>query len=472
MTETSHMDKQEQGGQLTRSSLFAFALPTFAVSILITPVHSILPPIYAKYTTVTLSMIGTIFLLTRIFDAVTDPLIGYLSDRTSTRWGPRKPWISVGTVLSTFSAFFLFTPEPSAGFYYFLFWSLALYFGWTMIEIPYQAWATELSPHYRERTRIFTYRSLFGMAGALLFLTVPLLPNFDTSELTPEVFSFVAYGLVVLLPALMLVSLLYVPHKQQLKSERSSLKSFYKEAWHNQPFRVFIIAYVFSGFGSGVHSAALFFHLDSYLGLGDKVAYLLPVLILASFIAMPGWLKIMNIIGRHRAWALGAILNAIVFLSISFIRPGADAFLLLFIGISFLGFSNGIQFVAPPAMLGDIIDYDELKHGERRSGNYFALYSLIMKFNAAIGGALGFFVLNAFGFDPKISGELTASMSIGILLVYGYLPCLFFTLAGLAALKFPLNEHRHSVIQRGIKRRQQRPWQSSTTALATNIEGN
>src|SRR6185295_14934549 len=115
----------------TRAALWAYALPSVAASSTMVAVASILPSLYAKYATLSLAAVGAMFGVMRIFDAITDPLIGYWSDQTRTRWGARKPWVVAGGVLTTLSSFMLFLIPPQAGIVYFAGWSMLFYLGYT-----------------------------------------------------------------------------------------------------------------------------------------------------------------------------------------------------------------------------------------------------------------------------------------------------------------------------------------------------
>ena len=121
--------------------LLAFAMPAFISALVKGPTASILPTIYAKYHGIDLVMIGTILMVTRMFDAVTDPAIGYLSDRTKSPIGKRKPWVIGGYAMAMIVIYFLFIPPEHITTLFFLFWYSMLYLAWTAAEIPYLAWA-------------------------------------------------------------------------------------------------------------------------------------------------------------------------------------------------------------------------------------------------------------------------------------------------------------------------------------------
>ncbi len=137
----------------------AYAAPILPLAIVQAPALSVLPSIYAKEAGVGMAALGTVLFLTRLFDAVIDPSIGYLSDGTRSRWGPRKLWIALGAVIVAIGCWFWFRPSAGTGLGYFLFWSLVVYLGWSLLEVPHSAWLADLSDDYDERSRLSAWRS-------------------------------------------------------------------------------------------------------------------------------------------------------------------------------------------------------------------------------------------------------------------------------------------------------------------------
>ena len=129
------------------------------------PVAAFIPNYYGQDLGLSIAAVGTIWLLTRLFDAVSDPLVGWLSDRTKTRWGRRKIWMVLAVPFLMLAIYKLFMPQAPVTESYLLIWLVALWTGWTMLFIPYYAWAAELSEDYNERTRITGWRAWIGMAA-------------------------------------------------------------------------------------------------------------------------------------------------------------------------------------------------------------------------------------------------------------------------------------------------------------------
>ena len=171
----------------------SYVAPIMMLTFLWGPI-GILQGIYAKYFGVALTTIATVLLVSRLFDAVTDPLIGYWSDRYQERKGSRKPFILLGGLFFVNSSYFLYVPiDPSdidssteVSGLYFLVWFLLFYLSWTFLEVPHIAWAAELATESKERNKIYSLRSMATLLGILCFYLVPFLPFFPTREFTPH----------------------------------------------------------------------------------------------------------------------------------------------------------------------------------------------------------------------------------------------------------------------------------------------
>ena len=177
------------------SPMIGYAFLTGAINII--------AGIYAKYFGLALTSIATVLLLSRLFDAITDPLIGYYSDCYKRKAGTRKPFVLVGGLCLIVTSYGLFVPAETATVYYFATWSLAFYLALTVMTIPILAWASELTAVPEERTRLFTLWSIMGMIGGLFFCAVPYLSIFDSREFTPEVLEVaILVGACLILPGL------------------------------------------------------------------------------------------------------------------------------------------------------------------------------------------------------------------------------------------------------------------------------
>ncbi|MDE0756692.1 MAG: MFS transporter [Pseudomonadales bacterium] len=437
-----------------------YAMPEIAFASVIAPVAGILPTLYAKHAMLSVAATGLIFLVMRIFDGVTDPLIGYLSDRTRTRIGARKPWIIVGGVLVMVSVFFLFRIPPDAGAGYFGAWALLYYLGNTMYAVPHMAWGSEIIEDYNQRALVFSFRSIASECGTLTYTLLPLLLFYfgvvRSTEFTPEVIRWLAYVVLVTFPVLITLNVLLAPVGHLAPPERTTIKGVYSAVLHNAPLLRFLSAYVLAGAGYGFFAALFFPFLDSYMQLGDKVPVLIISMSLSALISLPVWVHVVSRVGKHRAWAYGWIINSLCLLPLAFVSPGESALYLVLLCFSVYGFSNGVSAIAPFALMADIVDYDILKTGVDRAGSFYAFLYLTAKLTAAIGGfalvILGMF----FGYQLEEGVVNTSFSNMGIVILF----CVVSGALQLTAIpliwNFPINKRRHDIIRKRISQRLER----------------
>lgn len=446
---------------LSPGALLAFLLPSFVIGLMAAPVSAILPTFYAKYTTLTLTTIGTVLLVTRILDAVADQVVGYLSDLTVARFGTRKPWLLAGALLCMSAAAFLFNPSaaPSAAF---LYASLSVYYiGWTMISVPHSAWACELTGDYLERSKIFSLMAAAGPIGVIVMFAVPLLPLFASSNITPASMSFMGWAIIVAAPLCCLVPALLTKSGQNLATQAPSLLGVLRSFKGNLLFWWFIAYALIAAISLGVVATLVLFYLDNYLGLGERVSLVFIVNMLAMMVAIPLWLKVIGRVGKHRALAVAALFQMLLYPLLLVIRPGPHAFPLFVGWIILLGAGGAALTIAPRAILADIVDYDTWKTGGNRAGNYYAFLGLTEKAVGGLGGAIALFLLVGLGFDPDAKA-MTRESIFALMFAMGVFPAILCLAVFLLVWTFPLDGRRHAILRRRIEQRAARATHAGT----------
>ena len=443
-------------GRMKTSHLLAFASPYFVTALIHGPVAGIIPTLIVKYYGVEMAAMATILLLSRMFDGVTDPLVGFLSDRTRSPIGRRKPWIIAGFALVMVAVTQLFMPPDNAGSSFFLTWIILITLGWTIAEVPYGAWVPEITGDYNERTRIQTFRSAVGLLGGLAMSAAPLLPIFKTNEMTPEVIRVVGWAILILLPPAVFAALVLNKEGKDVSVQDDlSVKAMISSIKSNRPFQVFMLINFTAGLSIGITSALGFLVFDVYLGIGDKFAQLMIPSAIVGFLSLPLWLKITNIIGKTRALAISGLMGPAISISLIFIEPGPGAFwpYLIISLVQMLVF--GAFSVVPLPILADVIDYDILKTGTNRAGQYLSTLTLLLKFNGAIGGAVAFYLLGLFGFEVTKAVQTPTAVK-GLLFTFIAVPLILGVINAFLAWNFPINKHRQTIIRKRIEQRAQR----------------
>ena len=238
--------------KLKRSTLVYFGLPDYAVYLAAVPVSLYLPFVYSRNLGLDLADVGLILMLARISDVVTDPLIGYLSDRTNTRFGKRKPWLATGALVMMFSAYQLFAPSGPVDNWHLLIWSMLLWLGWTMINIPYFAWGAELTDDYNERTRITGWRQAFGYLGNVSVLGIPTISGelFGYGSVPQEGLTIVGFMALVLLPLLTFVALWKVPEAVKHRRQQVQILTSSRQMFKNGSFVVLFVGFLMLTMGT------------------------------------------------------------------------------------------------------------------------------------------------------------------------------------------------------------------------------
>ncbi|HZZ36628.1 MAG TPA: MFS transporter [Caulobacteraceae bacterium] len=433
--------------------LILFAFPALPHAFIALPLNIVIPTYYAAHTSVTLLQIGAATSFSRLFDAFTDPLIGFLSDRSKSRFGKRKPWVLGGALICSVSIFFLFRPPAEATIVYYAVWSFLLYFGFTLFEIPRNAWGAEINREYLQRSRINTYVAVFNIAGSLVFWVAPLALSglTGTTQITGDALTAIAWLYVILMPAGLLLAVLFVPRGSQTDAPGSTVTDLLRSFRGNRPLHTYLGAIVCWGLGQG----ALLSTLMIFLGDRMKLADIFPMLMIGFFavqiLAMPVWVKIAARIGRHRAWALGLASDALFRPLVLLLPTGGDAWLGMTALVCLSAFCAAPANFAPPALLGDVIDYDLWKTKANKAANFFAFNTLLIKATMAVGAGAAFALLDVFHY--RVGGPNTASAQLGLLICYMLAPGALALTAAAFAWFFPLDARRQSLVRRRLERR-------------------
>jgi Na+/melibiose symporter-like transporter len=441
--------------RLSLRVLWLFALPNMALAIMHIPASMILPAFYAKSTQISLTAIGTVLLVGRLLDAVIDPALGFLSDRTRSPLGRRKPWVLAGLPLASIAVVYLFVPPSDAGTAYYLTWSLLLMVGWSIIEIPYAAWATELSHDYNQRSRIMTVRGTLGFVGGLLFMASPLLlsPWTGDTQIGGDVLRITSWVVALALPLLMVVTVVSVPASTEVAVRATTGSSLWTALRVNKPLRFYAVVLLANGVAAGAWGATVLLFVDS-LGLGSQFPLLLLTAWGTRVAVAPLWLKPLYRFGKHRVWAFGALMSSLI-TPLALLVPSGPLALPLMLAYAFvLGFVETAWMVAPTAVYGDVIDYDTLKTGANQAGTYFALNGLIAKLASAVGGGIAFWILGLM--DYSVKGDNNDTQRFGLFLSFALVPSLIYFATSLAVRRFPIDARRHGIIRRRIESRASR----------------
>jgi Na+/melibiose symporter-like transporter len=442
------------GNRLPRSRLVYFGLPDYAVYLAAIPVSLYLPFVYSRDLGLNLAEIGLILMLARITDVVTDPLIGYLSDRTETRFGKRKPWLAGGALVMMISAWQLFAPPGAVSNWHLLIWSMLLWLGWTMINIPYFAWGAELSDDYNERTRITGWRQAFGYLGNVSVLLVPAVSGelFGYGSLPREGLTIVGFMALVLLPLLVGLALWLVPEPARHRPVQANLIASSRQMFSNGSFMVLFIGFLMLSMGTTWASSLFMLFATFVVNIEAQTQTILLGFYLTQLASLPVWVWISYRIGKKETWVVGAVIYVLA--TPGYLMLGSGDVLLFCVVLGLYGIASGNFAAISLSMKADLIEIAGYRTGSHVAGSYMAVWSLGQKLFQAIAVGMALPLVSLSGFDPK--GENGPDQLLALALTLTLPPMLLYAASVFVIWRYPLTADRLRRLRGAFERRELR----------------
>lgn len=470
--------------ELARRTIYTHGLLGLPLAVIGYPLSIWIPAHYSGGLGLSLAAVGTILMLARFTDVLTDPIVGELSDRTQSRFGRRKPWILLGTPIMTFSVWQLFVPPEGIGLGYFLLWLTLFFLGSTLVGLPHRAWGAELSVDYHQRSRVTAAREFYILVGLMIAASVPMIVEIqadggvgvgavaaqlwsdatgaftgaimdreavDRATLTGPVLAGLAGVVITLLPLTALLVLWFVAEPAAVRRRQLPLREGLRLVMRNGPMKRVLVIALLVHFGESFRNAVSLFFMRDLIGIPTiGAAYFFYFI--AALGAVPFWLWLGGRVGKHRAFMGTLIVVAAV--SAANLVLGYGDYLPFFLLFILKGFCfGGLQFL-PVAMLADVVDVDTARSGEQRAGSYFAILGFSEKLAIAIGTGASLNIVGLLGFNP--SGGVDASTAAGVTslrLVYCLGPIVFYGLALKLIWAYPLTPERHARLRARLARR-------------------
>lgn len=386
---------------------------------------------------------GFIFFAPRAFDAITDPIMGFISDNTRSKWGRRRPYVLIGGILLgiAYIAMWQLYRENSLtfNFTYFMACSLLFYLGLTIFSVPYVAMGYEMSEDFHERTSIMAVAQFIGQWAWVIapwfwvILYDPAwFPNADTGVRTLSIWVAVPCAIMAITPALFIKSQSTLDREDFKPISIATVGSSIWEIWTSTlqafaipQFRKLAIAtfLVFNSFN--IIASFTFFIIVHYLFSGDaENAGNWPALhgcvgaLFTTFLVIPVVAKISKKIGKKQTFIISQAISIIGYVLFWFLFvPGNPKLFLL--ALPFHSFGIGGLFTVMMSMTADVCDIDEYHSGFRREGMLGAVYWWMVKFGHAFAGLLGGLILWFVDFNPA---DVTDSALTGLRFFYSSLP--------------------------------------------------
>ena len=423
--------------------LAAYAVPAFALAVLYLPLFSYVTPFYAAERGVDVAALGAAWIVIRLFDAVSDPAIGWLSDRTPARLGRRRVWLAAAVPVLMIATLQVFVPPEDAGLGHAVFWLFLLTLGWTMAQTPYAAWGAELGPDYDSRTRITGWREAVVLVGTLAATIL----YFQGGE-GGDGLRALALCVMVALPIGVLLIIALVPDRLEVAPARLGFREGIEALRNNLPFRRLLAAWFFNGASNGMSVTLFLFFVADRLGgegrdfiVGGEPIPVAAVSLLTYFLCaiagVPFWTWMARRMSKHRAWGIAMIWACIIFTWTLTLGEGDTV---QFIVISILtGLAFGADLALPPAIQADVVELDTKRTGAARAGLFFAMWQVVTKAALAFSSGLALIALGAVGFEAGAGAANSQTALITLSVLYAGVPIVLKLIAVSLMWHFPLD---------------------------------
>jgi GPH family glycoside/pentoside/hexuronide:cation symporter len=412
------------------------------------------------------ALAGSVILFGRFWDAINDPMVGWLSDRTVSPLGRRFPWMLAGVVPLAICTMLLWTVPPvetqGGLFTYYVVLSVFAFVAYTSVQLPYTALAAELSDDYDERTTLTGFKAAFSIGGSILGLVLARLvfSSINQPQQQFQLLGELAGGLAIVM-IIICVAGTYRrywqvqgehPRLVSLDTTRSLPREI-RSVFRNAAFRKILGLYLGGWMALQVTAAMLPYFVGAWMGLPETHFAQMALAVQGTAIAMLFiWNRLAKRSGKRTVFLMGAPLAMIALTGLVTVQPG-QMVLMYGLGVC-AGVGVSTLYMVPFAMLPDVVDLDELDTGLRREGLYFSAVVFLQKLGLAVALFVSGQLLSWTGFDPGAATQ-PATTLWAIRLLIGPLPALLLLTSLWFAARYPITRERHQQILVALQNRRQ-----------------
>lgn len=406
-------------------------------------------------------VMGLLYGASRIWDAISDPLVGRWSDRTNSRFGRRRSWIFASIPATAITFIMLWSPPESLSTFALALWvgvaMLVFSTAQTMFHVPHYALGVEMTSDHHERTRVFGLRQLMGGGGLLLGLAS--FYGLARAE-DPRAFALpLAVGVALIASILTGFGVSAIRERPEYQGRGGGdLKRAFWDVFQNPHARLLLIMYGIESFGAAT-TGILSVYVTQYVVKAPQAFYLVVLMfyIVPSFVLAPLWTRVSKKVGKRRLWLWSMAIASAAYVAHSFLWEGRIVFWCTISVIQ--GMTAGVGSVVAPSIKGDVIDWDEAQTGERKEGSYLAVWTFVQKSAAGLCAILLGFALQFVGFEPN--AEQSQATMFMILFLYGVFPGVSYAIGCVLLSRFQLNETEHAAVRAELEARKSRSDESA-----------
>ena len=408
------------------------------------------------------ALAGTIPLVGKIWDAVTDPMMGNITDRTSSKFGAKRFYILIGGIVSalTFLMMWFTIPTKSMGMLYVFYLLMYCLFstGFTILMVPYNGLLPDMMDDYSMRAKFSNVRMIWSALGSMVCGLVPTFIIKDNLNTTSYLVCAVIF--TVLFFAVSMVTFLgtWEKKKEPVKTSLSESIPQAASVFKSRSFRLFIGLYLFGQCGMDFVSGMAVYYVDDVLnGYGNGYfTYLMAVLLVTQLLGMLVWGPVMSRTSKRTTILIGAPLRLFGTLGLLFFSHEGVNIVPVLVMTGFIGFGNAATLTSIFAIMADMADVDELITSVRRPGIVSGMATFARKISSGLSAAIIGFLLGAVGYDEVLANQgarQSLATQHGIAMIFIIVPAILITLLFLVAVIFPMTGKEFAVIQKEVARR-------------------
>jgi len=437
--------------RLSPGVIWAFASPRVAFGIMGILFGTYLMKFATDVLLIAPAAMGTIIAASRLWDALSDPMAGYLSDRTRSRHGRRRVWMFVSAIPMSMGLVAMWSPPLSLDETGLIVWMAVAMLVYetasTGFWVPHGAAGVELTPNHHERTRLFAWSHVIGAVGMVIGLgSLQLMHVADDKRFAAFALS-VAAGFAV--AGIVLWSTWRLPERADYQGRGGQrVSQSFLDVFRNRHARLLLVIYGVETFGGASVGMLVPYLVEYVVPMRELMVPLLLAYTLPQFVFVPLWIRLSQRVGKKQLWLASMLVTAVSFAGfLPLEEPGWQVWLLA----TLLGVAGGCGAVVAPSINADVIDYDEYLTGERKEGAYLAVWNLIRKSSASLTAFVTGIVLQGAGFVPNVEQSEEAKFAIRAL--FSLLPAFCYVVGALLFARFAFNEPEHAAVRAALAER-------------------